>query len=271
MTARPSISLLTLYNALLALALIFPLAVVLVVSLTSASYLSFPPPGLSLKWYAALLQRPDFMASFQASVAAATLSMILSLLVGLPAALGLRQLRGPLAVALQTLFLSPLMLPTIVIGIGLLEAYQAVGLRTSTLMLALGQTLIGAPYVVRLVLASLAGVDPATERAARNLGAGPWRTLARVTLPACRQGVIAGALFAFVMSLDDVSIALFLADVHTTTLPVRMFTYIEQNTDPLANAAASLLAILALVLIVIGDRIVGIEWLFGINAQRSGV
>jgi putative spermidine/putrescine transport system permease protein len=258
--------LLTGYVALACGFILLPIVIVVLTSLTNADYISFPPHGLSLKWYAEVLSDPSWMRSLRTSLAIAALVTGIALLGGVTAALGLRLARGAWAAGLQILFLSPLMLPTIIIGLAVLRFYQSVGMPASVLTVALGQAVIATPYVIRLVLASLTGADPNLERAARNLGASRWRTFWRVTFPLARHGIVAGGLFAFIVSLDDVNIALFLSDIHTTPLPVALFSYIEQNADPLGAAVASLLVFLALILMVVCDRAVGIERLFGLKS-----
>jgi len=124
---------------------------------------------------------------------------------------------------------------------------------------------IAIPYVVRFVLASLAGVDPALDRAARVLRSGRWRAFRKVTLPLIRHGLIARALFSVIVSVDDVNIALCLSDVHVSPLAVQLLGYVQQTTDPRGAAVASLLMVVALVLIFICDRIACIDWLFGIR------
>jgi len=253
------------YVALMTVVILLPIAVVLLTSLTSDAFIAFPPRGLSLKWYAAVLASSTWVDSLKLSLVIGTMVTVFALLCGVPAALALRAREGWVSVALQTFFMSPLMLPTIIIGLAVLQFYQSISARPSAVTVAAGQALIAMPYVIRLVLGSLSGLDPNLERAACILGANPWTTFRRVTFPLIRQGIVAGALFSFIVSLDDVNIALFLSDIHTTPLPVQLFSYIEQNADPLGAAVASLLVLLALALIVVCDRIVGIEWLFGIK------
>jgi putative spermidine/putrescine transport system permease protein len=260
---------LTAYVALMAVLVILPIAVVLGASLSESAYLTFPPQGLTLKWYQETIENSLWTDSFWLSLQIGCMVAVFATLIGVPAAMALRNMRGPLATGLQTLFLSPLMLPTILIGLSLLQFYQKAGIGTSALAVTLGHTIIACPYVIRLVLASFAGVDPNLERAASILGAGPLRKFMRVTFPLIRHGILAGALFSFIVSLDDVNIALFLSDVHTTPLPVQLFSYIEQNADPLGAAVASILVLLASAVILICDRIVGIEWLFGIKQRTA--
>lgn len=256
---------LTAYVSAMAVLVILPIAVVIGASLSESAYLTFPPEGLTLKWYGETLGTSLWIDSFWLSLEIGLMVAVLTTSIGVPAAIALRNMRGPLANVLQMLFLSPLMLPTILIGLSLLQFYQKVGIATSAITVTLGHTIIACPYVIRLVLASFAGVDPNLERVASILGAGPIRRFLRVTFPLIRHGILAGALFSFIVSLDDVNIALFLSDVHTTPLPVQLFSYIEQNADPLGAAVASILVLMASVAILVCDRLVGIEWLFGIK------
>jgi putative spermidine/putrescine transport system permease protein len=216
-------------------------------------------------WYLTAFSNTEVVGALATSLSVAALVTVISLGAGIPAALGLRSVQGGLSAAAQTFFLSPLMLPTIVLGVALLQFFQAMGFVGSFAVIAVGQAIIGIPYVVRLTLASLSAVDNDVERAARSLGANSVQVLVRITLPLIRQGVIAGALFSFIMSLDDVNIALFLSGVHTTPLSVWIFSYIEQNSDPLAGAVSSILVILAAIAIFICDRLVGLDWLFGLR------
>lgn len=257
---------LTVYVVIAAALILSPIVVVVLTSFTAADYISFPPQGFSFKWYGEVFADPNWMRSLRTSIVIAIMVTVIALACGVPTAIGLRLARGRLAAGLQMLFLSPLMLPTIIIGLAILQLYRSIGIPASVVTVALGQAVIATPYVIRLVLASLAGIDPNVERAACNLGANRWRMFWRVSFPLARHGIVAGALFAFIVSLDDVNIALFLSDIHTTPLPVALFSYIEQNADPLGAAVASLLVLLALLLMFVCDRAVGIEKLFGLKA-----
>jgi putative spermidine/putrescine transport system permease protein len=264
-TARVGEWLLRAYVAVMVVLMVLPIAVVLLTSLTTDAYLSFPPHGISLRWYLDVVTDDQWMSAVTISVRVGAVVVVLAMLIGVPAAIGLHHARGSLATALQTFFLSPLMIPSLVIGLALLRFYETLDVAASAFSVALGQSLIAAPYVVRFVLASLVGVDPGLERAGRILGSGRWRTFRKVTLPLIRHGLIAGALFSFIVSVDDVNIALFLSDVHVTPLSVQLLGYVQQSADPRGAAVASLLVIVAFVLIFICDRIAGIDWLFGIR------
>lgn len=254
------------YNVLLGVLIVLPIVIVVLSSFTGANYTAFPPPSWGVKWYVAALGNADVVGALETSVAVAVLMTAISVVAGVGAALGLRRLRGSAGSAAQTFFLSPLMLPTVVMGIALLQTFQAMGLTGSVATIAVGQAVIGIPYVVRLTLASAAGVDEGLERAARSLGASSLQVFFRITLPLIRQGIIAGVLFSFITSLDDVNIALFLSGVHTTPLSVWIFSYIEQNSDPLASAVSAVLVVVAAAAILIADRLVGLDWLFGLRS-----
>jgi putative spermidine/putrescine transport system permease protein len=266
--ARPS-RLLAVYVAVACGFSIAPVAVIFLESLTGADYVSFPPVGLSLKWYLEIPKRPEFVASLLTSFVVAAGASVVSTGLGATAALALVRYRFPGRAFLQGLFLSPLSVPGIVLGIALLQFYATYGIPRTGLTLALAHLVITTPYTIRLVSVSLAGFDQNLERAARSLGAGSWTTFRLVTLPLIRPGILAGAVFAFIVSFDDLAVSLFLSSPGAMTLPVRIFTYIEQIYDPLITAVSSLLILVAVVVVVLIERTVGMGRLFGAEASRS--
>ena len=255
--------LLAVWTALVYAFVIAPIAVVLLASLTAAEYTSFPPEGLSLRWYLAIPEHPEFLESFRVSLLVALVTGAIATVLGTVAALVLVRQRFPGRDALNALFLSPLMLPAVILGIALLQFYTMVGITRTPFALVCGHLVITVPYVIRLVSASLAGFDRTLELAAMNLGATPWQAFRRVTIPLVRPGIVAGGTFAVIVSFDDVSVALFLAGPHSTTLPVRIFSYIEQTMDPLATAVCSVLIVVALAAVVVIERSVGLGRMFG--------
>jgi putative spermidine/putrescine transport system permease protein len=252
-----------LWTALVYAFVLAPIVVVLLSSLTAAEYTSFPPEGLSLRWYLAISEHPEFLDSFEVSLLVALVTGALATVLGTVAALVLVRQRFPGRDALNAFFLSPLMLPAVILGIALLQFYTMVGITRTPFALVCGHLVITVPYVIRLVSASLAGFDRSLELAAMNLGATPWQAFRRVTVPLIRPGIVAGATFAVIVSFDDVSVALFLAGPHSTTLPVRIFSYIEQTMDPLATAVCSVLIVIALAAVVIIERSIGLGRMFG--------
>jgi putative spermidine/putrescine transport system permease protein len=244
-----------------------PIVVVLLASFTAAEYTSFPPHGLSLRWYLEIADNPEFIESFRVSAIVAAITGVLATVLGTLAALVLVRHRFAGRDAVNAFFLSPLMLPAVILGIALLQFYTRVGITRTPFALVCGHLVITVPYVIRLVAASLAGFDRSLELAAMNLGATPWQTFRRVTLPLIRPGIVAGATFAVIVSFDDVSVSLFLAGPHSTTLPVRIFSYIEQTFDPLATAVCSVLILIAAVGVVVIERSIGLGKLFGATEQ----
>jgi putative spermidine/putrescine transport system permease protein len=239
--------------------------VILIESLTPADYVSFPPPGLSLRWYLEIPNRPEFVQSLTISLVVAAFAAILSTTLGALAALALMRYRFPGRAALQLLFLSPLSVPGIVLGIALLQFYATYGIPRNTTTLVLAHALITTPFTIRLISVSLASFDRNLELAARNLGAGPLTTFRRITVPLIRPGMVAGAVFAFIVSFDDISVTLFLSSSTTMTLPVRIYTYIDQSYDPFITAISSVLILIVAVLAIGIERTVGIGKLFGLR------
>jgi putative spermidine/putrescine transport system permease protein len=226
-----------------------PILVVVVASFSSASYLTFPPPAFGLRWYREYLGSAGWLDATALSLAVAAAVVVLSAVLGTLAALGLAKL-PPAARALATaLFLSPLIVPVIVVAIGIYYAFSHYGLIGSPLGLVLAHTCLAVPFVVTSVGASLAGLDRRLEQAAASLGATPWGTFRQVTLPLIRPGVLVGALFAFITSFDELVVALFLTGPNTVTLPRRMWDDLRFAIDPTIAAVSTLTIVLTAALL----------------------
>lgn len=236
-----------------------PLVVVIGVAFTPQGFLEFPPSGLSLRWFRAILDNPDFITaawiSLQLGVASATLATLLAVPAAL--AIGRRQFAG--RDALQALFLSPLMVPTVVLGIAFLRFLSLLNLNGTFLGLTLSHAIIITPFVLRLVLASVVGLDRSIEKAAVSLGASDWTVFRRVILPAIMPGVIGGWVLAFITSFDELTVTVFIVNPSTTTLPVRLFSHITQTTDPLVASISAVAILFTVVLMLIVDRIYGLD------------
>lgn len=255
-----------LVTALVVLFLISPVVVTVLASLTTTDYVIFPPQGITLRWYMEVLNHPEFIESFVLSLGVAMTTAAVATVLGTLAALALVRYRFTGRDLLQAFFLSPLMLPSVVLGVGLLQFYSRLGLAASPGALVLGHLVITVPYVIRLVSASLAGFDRNLERAAANLGATPLQVLGKVTLPIIKSGILAGLAFAFVVSFDDLTIALFVVSTDVVTLPVRIFSYLQYAYDPLITSVSTLLILFAIAVMVSLERILGIGHL--IRSQR---
>ena len=165
--------------------------------------------------------------------------------------------------AIQTLLLAPLVVPSLVIGLAILLAFSGMGVRDVGARLVGAHVLITFPYMVRTILASLARLDPAMEEAARTLGASALRCFVLVTLPLVRPGVVAGMLFAFIVSFDNVSLSLFLTNARTNTLPIAILNYVEYNFDPSVAAISTMLVAFSLGAALLVERLVGLRRVVG--------
>jgi putative spermidine/putrescine transport system permease protein len=230
-------------NALIALYLLAPVLVVVATSVTTTAYPVFPPHGFTLRWYGEFLNNPEFMSGVRLSALLAFAATLIATCLGTAAALGLA--RGPRRTrsALAALFLSPIVFPAIVLGLALLIFYSRVGFSGSFAGLVAAHVVLVTPFVVRLVAASLAEFDDSVEEAARNLGAGWPRVFFQVTLPIIRPGVVAGAVFAFIISFDELVVTLFLAGPGMQTLPIRIYSFVQYNSTPIISAISTTLIV----------------------------
>ncbi len=246
------------FSVLVYIFLIAPLVVIVAASFNAANYLTFPPAGLSLRWYAAILESDLWIDSFKLSLLVTAITVPISLVIGTLSSYVLVRYRFPGRAFVNTLILAPLVIPQIVLGLALLQYFSRLGLLDTITGLVIGHVIVTLPYVVRSVAVSVHGLDPMLERAAQNLGANPIQTFGRVTLPLIRPGLIAGTIFAAIISFGELAVTLLIAGAHTTTLPLRIFNYTEYNFDPTINAVSSLFILLALVLILVLDRLIGL-------------
>jgi putative spermidine/putrescine transport system permease protein len=230
-------------NALILLYLLAPIIVVIATAFTATNYPVFPPQGFTLMWFERFLGMPEFTEAIQRSAVLALSTTSVAVVLGTFAAIALIRSRIPGRAAIGTLMMSPILFPAIVLGLALLVFYNRIGLAGTFHSLVIGHVVLTTPFVIRLIAASLAEFDPAVEEAARNLGAGWWRTFFLVTLPLIRPGVIAGGVFAFIISFDELVITLFLAGPDMTTLPIRIFTYVEYSSDPTISAISTTLIV----------------------------
>lgn len=239
--------------------LLAPLAVVAVFALNPTPFIQFPPVGITGRWFAKFWATPEFTNSLVLSLQVAFAVVALSMAIGGAAAIGLARGRLPGASFLTSLFLAPLMLPAILTGLALFQLLLAVGIGRPVWALALGHTIVAIPYVIRTTLAVLADFDRRIEEAAAVLGAPPWRVFFEVTLPLIRPGVFAGGVFAFITSFDQFPISLFLVSPGQETLPVVMFNYMKFDLDGTIAAASMVSILLALTVVFIIDRLVGLR------------
>ena len=255
------ISLLAVFGALSAVALVFliaPTLIVLITSFTASQSLKFPPEGLSLRWYAALLDADQMQRAAWNSLVVALWTTLIAVVFGTAAALAIARSRSPWLRVMDTLFMSPLLLPALAFGFAALIFINKLGFTPNIPFLVLGHVIVCVPFVLRTTLASLSQLDPALLEASESLGAGHLTTFRRITLPLISSGVGAGAFLAFMASFDNVPVSLFLADERTEVLPIHLWQQIETNLDVRTAAASGLIVMATLVLMALAEKFAGL-------------
>jgi putative spermidine/putrescine transport system permease protein len=256
-----ALSLRFVFMALTAIAIVFlvgPSVIVILTSLTASQSLRFPPSGLSLQWYVALLDADQMQRAAWTSLVVATCTTLIAAVLGTAAALGVARTRGAWGKALDLLFMSPLLLPALAFGFAALVFIYRLGLRPDIPLLVLGHVIVCVPFVMRTTLAALTQLDPALLDASASLGASQWMTFRRITLPLIGRGVGAGSFLAFMASFDNVPVSLFLADERTEVLPIHLWQQIETNIDVRTAAASGLIVLVTLVLMLLAERFAGL-------------
>lgn len=243
---------------------VIPVIVAVVLSFDARSFIGpFPPKEFSLRWYESFLADSYYHDGLVNSLILATVATLIATVAGTLAAIALSRATFRGRAALQAALLSPLVVPNVVLGFGMLIFASRLGIIDGMTRLIMGHVLITFPYVMRTTAASLVGIKASYYEAALSLGAKPWKALAQVTLPLARTGILAGAVFGFVTSFDDVGVSLFLTDAFTFTLPVAILAQMRANLD-LTIAALSVVFIIATVLlIVLLDRLAGLDAIVG--------
>lgn len=235
--------------ALVLLFLILPTFIVVPMSFSDSRFLQFPPPSLSWRWYESFFGSAEWLRATRISFAAAFLVMLLATPLGTAAAYGLHNSGFRFTKALNVLLISPLVIPIIILGVGAFYLYVRLDLVNTLMGLVLAHTALAIPFVVVTVASGLKQYDMNQERVARSLGASRFTAFRTVTLPQLKSSIMAGALFAFITSLDEVVIALFIAGGETTTLTRRMFTGLRDEVDPTIAAISSMLIVLSVLLL----------------------
>ncbi|MGH7154296.1 MAG: ABC transporter permease [Acetobacteraceae bacterium] len=244
---------------LLLLYLAAPLLVIFAVSFTETRFLKFPPSGFTLSWYVQFFEDPSYMGALWLSLRLASVVTVISLLLGVSAGFVLSRYDFPGRQTVATAFLSPLVLPTVVLGVAMLQAATMFGFARTFLSLVIGHVVVVIPYVVRTTLGTLARFDTITEEAAQDLGARPMTTFLLVTLPQIKPGIIAGGLFAFIISYSNIEVSIFQSRQGLITFPVKLFDYVQYSLDPLLAAASAITILFAVAAIIILDWAVGID------------
>ncbi len=245
--------------------LLAPAVLVCAISFSAGDFLNFPPPGLSFRWYAALVSNAELMAALRNSAVLAAVVAVIALLAGGPAAYAIARLEFPGRSAMAAFLAAPLLLPTLVLGLALLLALQPVKLAATWPGLVLAHAMVAIPFAVRIMTTAFGAVPKDLEEAAWTLGATPFQAALRITLPLAAPGAIAAGALCFLVSFDETVISLFLVGPRLSTLPVEMFRYAENRTDPLVAALAMTLIVVALAVVLLVERLVGFTRAVGRN------
>lgn len=245
--------------AVLYLFLLAPLVIVVVISFSSNQYLSFPPEGFTLKWYTTLIDKSVFMSGLTTSLITASIAALIVLVIGVPAALGIHRNRFPGSGAISAFFLSPLLVPTIALALGLVLVLGPLGLTNTYAGIIIGHIGITLPYVMRTTMTSLVVADTSCEEAARILGANAFQTFRSVTLRLIAPGISAGVVMAFIVSFDELVISLFVAQSGRPTLPVALMNYIETSADASVAALSVVMIAFSAVIVMAVEKLVGLR------------
>lgn len=239
--------------------LALPLVVLVGASLTTTSFLAFPPQGLTLAWYGKMLGDPSYVSAFMTSTLLAVAATIVAVVLAVPAAIAIARYRFPGRRLLSEILMSPLILPHVVLGAALLQYGSAIGLVRSFAALLVGHVVIIMPFVLRAVLPQLSDEQRSLEEASADLGARPLTTFFLVTLPQIRSGLVSGAIFAFIASFINVELSIFNTTADLTTIPVKLFNYVQYTIDPTIAAVSGLTIIVAAIVIVLLDLTIGLD------------
>lgn len=235
---------------LMALFLLLPILFIVALSFGSSRWLIFPPPDWTLKWYAELFADPRWLQAALTSAKIGVIVMVLSVALGLLASLALVRGKFRGRAVLRAFFLTPMVLPVVIVAVALYAAFLRLGLNGTLLGFVIAHLIVALPFAIITITGALESFDPAIEDAAILCGASPWEARLRVTLPGISHGVFSAAIFSFLISWDEVVLAIFMASPSLQTLPVKVWTTLRQDLTPVIAAASTLLVALTVLLMV---------------------
>jgi len=239
-------SLIRLYTMLVYVFMFAPIVAVIILSFNPEQFGSFPMRGFSFRWYLKLAQNKPILLAFKNSLLLGSLTSVLVTAIGIPAAMAFIRYEFPGKNTLNTLLLAPIMIPEVILGVALLLFIRWLQQPKSFLMLLIGHVVITLPYVLLVVQARLVGIKREYEEAALSLGAGPLQTFKEITLPLLMPAILAGMLFAFTISFDDVTATLFWATASMQTVPVKIFGMLRNSVSPEINALGTVMIVLTI-------------------------
>jgi putative spermidine/putrescine transport system permease protein len=230
--------------------LLAPIALIIPIAFSSGTFLSYPMPGLSLRWFEALMVPYPWLLALKNSFIVALAVTVLSSVLGTLAAYGLDRMRWRYKSVLAAFLVAPMVVPVVIIALATYFFFASIGLIGSLVGVILAHTVIAVPIVFVTITATLKGFDHNLVRAASSLGAAPTRAFLSIVLPLLAPGVLAGAIFAFITSFDEVVIALFLTGPEQITLPRQLFSGLRNQLDPSIVAVAVLLMAFTILLLL---------------------
>lgn len=236
-----------------------PVLLPVLMSFSDSPLLSFPPKGFSLRWYAKIFDDGEFLASLWLSIKLGLMTTLISLLFGTAAALGVRRLPPGYGSPVRTLLMSPMLMPTLVTGIALLQFFNRMNSNAAFTHLLIGHVIVTVPYVVRTVTASIQQMVPGIEDAACTLGANPLSCFWNITLPQIKPGILVGGIFVFILSFDNYPVSMWLADAQNMPLPLTAYRYIQRFFDPTVAAISSVMIVISLIAVIAMERLAGLQ------------
>lgn len=247
--------------------LVLPILVAVPLAFSDARTLIFPPPGFSLRWFESFFSRGDFISGLVVSLISATVSTILVTIIAGAAAYGVVRMRGPKKRMVDLFLSTPLLIPVLVIGVAMLFFLARLRISGTIPGLILGHTMLSLPLVFLIIVAALENYNPNLEEAAANLGAPPLLVFWEAILPQARTGLAAGAALAFVISMADTTMGLFLRGPGATPLPAAMIAYMTTRTDPIIGSSAVVFLCISILFLVIINRLIGFEAVIGMRRE----
>lgn len=239
--------------------LVLPLIIIIGASLTNSEFLAFPPQGITGRWYAQVFADGSYIAAFGTSTLLAAVATAIAIAFAVPVCLAISRFEFAGKAVIENLFMSSLVLPYLVLGAALLQYGTHIGLARSFPALLVGHIVIIVPFIMRSVLPQLSGDQKALEDASRDLGANAWTTFFLITIPQIRGGLVSGSVLAFISSWINVELSIFNATPALTTIPVKLFNYVQYTIDPTIAAVSALTIIVAAGMILILDAVFGLD------------
>ncbi|MBA7576774.1 hypothetical protein ES708_18616 [subsurface metagenome] len=250
---------LRIYTYILTIIIVTPLLITFPAALTTTKYLTFPPIGFTFKWFIGLMQDEILIESLMRSLLLAIIVSFISILIALPLSFAFERYKLPRKNFIETFFMGPRMIPQIIFVLGLLIFYTKLGIVETYLGLVISHLVIGIPLAFRTLSVSVNSLDKRLEWSAQILGANNLQILIKIIFPQIKTGLIASFIFTFILSFNNVTMALFLTSIGKRTLPIEMFNrmYIS-GIGPEIPAISFLLSIVGLIIFIVADRTVGV-------------